>query len=257
MGGSKESLAAVYVEERFVQTEGFHQRRERSKDAANLSADGRVVSHANRKKDSVRTKSARRSGRHGAVNAERPRFVGRGTNDAAIADAADDDRFAAQLEMIALLDGRIEGVHVYVKDCQRCGHVGRNRAVGETNAPAAATDGWPKARRLYWTQDILPKTCLRKPPVSWRATPASSDRDMCWGTLVTVNGVFTLEIWKNVNGVWTKFPSKSVNRGSGTQIARSHVDGRRAILERNDDGYLSVIGERRDAKSFWFGRGQL
>ena len=54
--------------------------------------------------------------RHGAVNAERPRLVGSSADDAAARDAADDDRPATQLGLVALLYGRIEGVHVHVQD---------------------------------------------------------------------------------------------------------------------------------------------
>lgn len=40
----------------------------------------------------------------------------RGADDAALAGPADDDRFSAQLRLIALFDGRVECVHVDMND---------------------------------------------------------------------------------------------------------------------------------------------
>ena len=55
---------------------------------------------------------------HRRADAEDPRLVGRGADDAAIVGpaAADDDRLAAQLGPVALLDGREERVEIDVED---------------------------------------------------------------------------------------------------------------------------------------------
>ena len=68
--------------------------------------------------------------RHRREHAERARLVARGGHDAAaIRLAADGERSAAQRRIVALLDRRVERVHVDVKDpahrgCQYadCGH---------------------------------------------------------------------------------------------------------------------------------------
>ena len=55
--------------------------------------------------------------RHRRAHAERPRLVAGGGDDAArCGRAADGDRLAAQLRVVALLDGRVERVHVDVED---------------------------------------------------------------------------------------------------------------------------------------------
>ena len=55
--------------------------------------------------------------RHRRAHAERARLVARRRDDAALVGvAADGDRLAAQRRVVALLDGRVEGVHVDVED---------------------------------------------------------------------------------------------------------------------------------------------
>src|SRR6202022_1075519 len=52
--------------------------------------------------------------RHCGAHAEFPRFVACGGDNAALARSADGNRFAAQVRIVALLDGRIERIHVYM-----------------------------------------------------------------------------------------------------------------------------------------------
>ena len=50
------------------------------------------------------------------MHAELAHFIARRRDDAAVAAATDDDGLAAQLGSVALLDGRVERVHVHVQD---------------------------------------------------------------------------------------------------------------------------------------------
>ena len=50
------------------------------------------------------------------MDAEFPRFVGRGTDHATTVDAAYDYGLAAQFGMVALLDRRVESVHIHMED---------------------------------------------------------------------------------------------------------------------------------------------
>ncbi len=57
------------------------------------------------------------------MNAEVAGFVRGGANYASTAEPADDDRPPAELGAVALLDGRVKGVHIDVQDGQCCvGH---------------------------------------------------------------------------------------------------------------------------------------
>ena len=65
----------------------------------------------------VRAQPHRARHRDGRLHAELPRLVARRRDDAAtFGAAADGDRLAAQLGAVALFDGRVERVHVDVKD---------------------------------------------------------------------------------------------------------------------------------------------
>ena len=46
------------------------------------------------------------------MHAETPGFIRRGANDRAIAQPSDDNGLAAQLRVVALFHGSVEGVHV-------------------------------------------------------------------------------------------------------------------------------------------------
>src|SRR6201999_491553 len=48
-------------------------------------------------------------------------FVARGRNDAALAGSADGNRLAAEIRIVPLLDGRVEGIHVDVDDLALAG----------------------------------------------------------------------------------------------------------------------------------------
>ena len=78
----------------------------------------RVLAAVDGQEDALRAERAGRSQRHRRADAEGARLVGRRADHAAIGRAAtaDDDRPAAQLRAIALLDGGEEGVEIDVQD---------------------------------------------------------------------------------------------------------------------------------------------
>ena len=53
---------------------------------------------------------------HRRTNAEGSSFIGGSTNDRTVSAPSDDYGPAAKLRIVALLDGRVEGVHVHVND---------------------------------------------------------------------------------------------------------------------------------------------
>jgi len=77
---------------------------------------GGVIADSRREEDALRAKPMGGDGRHGTVDAELASFVGCGADDTTALDTADDQGLAAQAGLIALLDGRIESVHVHVHD---------------------------------------------------------------------------------------------------------------------------------------------
>jgi hypothetical protein len=50
------------------------------------------------------------------ADAELPRFIACGRHDATFAGASDGDRFAAQIRVVALFDGRVKRIHVDMND---------------------------------------------------------------------------------------------------------------------------------------------
>jgi len=74
------------------------------------------VFHAHRHDHRLGAEPACSDHRHGAVDAERPGLVGSGADDAPPFGASDDNGLATQFGVVALLNGRIEGVHVDVQD---------------------------------------------------------------------------------------------------------------------------------------------
>jgi hypothetical protein len=61
------------------------------------------------------------AGRHGRPHAEDTGFVTRRGDDASLGTVADGDRTSAQTGIIALLDRRVEGVHVDMNDLSNRG----------------------------------------------------------------------------------------------------------------------------------------
>ena len=100
-----------------------------------------VARHVGPHEDRRRAAPVGLGGAHRRADAEAPRLVARGRDDAAAARiAADDDRLAPQLRPVELLDGGEEGVEVEVRD-----HAWRVRT-GET---PAATASLPREHRAH------------------------------------------------------------------------------------------------------------
>ena len=93
-------------------------------DVEDLVAGSRVGPWRGRTTIAVGREAQRARHRHGAADAERPHLVRGREHDAAAGVAADDDGLAPQRRVVALLDGRVERVHVEVDD-----RPGRRRAI--------------------------------------------------------------------------------------------------------------------------------
>src|SRR2546425_4003316 len=117
---AEERLGSAEVNERLVDRYGFYERRKVDEDAHDLNRNALVFPQVHRQKGGVRAEPRRAADRHRRADAEPPRFIGSRGDDAAAGRAgAHDDREAAQLRTIALLDRRIERVHVHVRDRPR------------------------------------------------------------------------------------------------------------------------------------------
>ena len=86
-----------------------------------MTASWLVDFEARLHEDEVRTLPLRRHRRHRRSHAELPRFVARRRYDAALAGSTDGDRLAAEVRIVPLLDGCIEGIHVDVDDLPLAG----------------------------------------------------------------------------------------------------------------------------------------
>ena len=140
----EERLRGGHVQERLVERERLDERRVAFEDGEHLLAGLGVGREARRHHDRLGRQPQRPRHRHGAPDAEGAHLVARGQHHAALRVAADDDRPAAQLGPVALLDGRVEGVHVHVEDGAHAALAPRRHAtppdpptVGAVRCPAA------------------------------------------------------------------------------------------------------------------------
>ena len=120
-GGDGRDLEVVEVrggevDERLVQRQRLHERRGRPQHGHHLLAGRAVGVEAAAQERRVRAPRPRLAGRHGRADAVLPGFVRRRGDHAAPADAAHDDRLAAQGRLVALLDRGEERVEVEVED---------------------------------------------------------------------------------------------------------------------------------------------
>src|SRR3989442_6491418 len=117
---AEERLGPAEINEGLVDRYGFYQRRKVDEDAHDLNRNALVFPHVHRQEGGVRAEPRRAADRHRRADAEPARLIGSRGDDAAAGRAgAHDDREAAQLRAIALLDRRIERVHVHVRDRPR------------------------------------------------------------------------------------------------------------------------------------------
>ena len=108
------------VEIGLVEAQRLDQRRIVGEDRADLLRDGAIDLEARLDEDQVGAAPLGGDRGHGRAHAEVARLVARRRDDAAMA-AADRERLAAQSRIVALLHGRIEGVHVDMDDLADAG----------------------------------------------------------------------------------------------------------------------------------------
>src|ERR1700685_3092304 len=114
--GRQASLVLGYVEIRLVQRQWFHQIGVPLEDLAHAVRDSSISYEIRREKDSIGAQAFRTNRRHGRPHTKASRFIRSGTDHRTGTPPGDNDRLAAQLRIIPLFDGSIEGVHVDVND---------------------------------------------------------------------------------------------------------------------------------------------
>jgi hypothetical protein len=103
---------ATDIEERFVDRHAFHERSGVMEDLENLAAGRDISIEVRPDDDGVGAEPHRLASAHGGAHAVGLRLVAGGQHD----PTTDDDRFAAQARVIALLDRREERVEVGMQD---------------------------------------------------------------------------------------------------------------------------------------------
>ena len=99
-----------------VERERFDDRRVLGEDLPDLLRDRLVDLESRLHEDEIRAPPLGRHRRRGGSHPKLAGFVACRCHHSAFARSADGDRLAAKLRIIALLDGRIEGIHVDVDD---------------------------------------------------------------------------------------------------------------------------------------------
>src|SRR5258708_10424963 len=105
-----------HVEVGLVQRQRLDDRGVLGEDLAYLLGDRLVHLETRLHEDQVWALPLRGNRWHGRPDTELARFVARRRHDAALPGSADGDWLAAEIRIIPLLDGRVEGVHVDVDD---------------------------------------------------------------------------------------------------------------------------------------------
>ena len=81
-----------------------------------VCGDFAVEFHVWRREDCLGATFVGRSGGHGGMDSEAPRFVGAGRDDTAfVRSGADDQRLAPPLGVVEKFDGCEEGIHIHMK----------------------------------------------------------------------------------------------------------------------------------------------
>ena len=114
--GGQAAFVFGHIEVGFVEGERLDEIGVAAEDVAGLARDGAVADEVRRHEDGVRAKALGAQGGHGGADAEAARFIRGGADDGAVAAPRDDDRLAAQLRIVALLDRGVKSVHVDVDD---------------------------------------------------------------------------------------------------------------------------------------------
>src|SRR5205823_9313300 len=122
-----------HVQVRLVERERLYQRRDLPEDLEDLPRDLAVLAEIRPDDDELGAETDRARHRQRRPHAERARLVARGRDDAAaLRTAADRDRSPAERRIVALLDRRVERVHVDVEDLAEAGHRVPQRVPGES-----------------------------------------------------------------------------------------------------------------------------
>ncbi len=108
-------LGAGEIEEGLVDRQRLDQRREIEHQGAHLAADADVFRHVGRHDGGVRAQPAGLEHRHRRFHPEGAGDIAGGRHHAA-PPAADDHRLVVQGGIVALLDRRIEGVAIHMRD---------------------------------------------------------------------------------------------------------------------------------------------
>ncbi len=109
-------VGGLEVDERLVEGQRLDQRADLAQQRHHRAAGVAVGVEPAGEEGGVRAAAPRLGGGHRRVHPEGAGLVGRGRDHAAAADAADDDRLAAQRGLVALLHGGEEGVEIHVQD---------------------------------------------------------------------------------------------------------------------------------------------
>jgi len=135
----RQEIEALRAETNFL----IDERGEIGEEAHDLARHGRVLVHVHAQVDAFGTETKGPADGHGGVDAEAARLVGSGRHHAAPARIrAHDDGAAADLRTVALLDGRVERVHVHVDD----GPEGGRGAHGRTTRRGRRDRCWGRRR---------------------------------------------------------------------------------------------------------------
>ncbi|CDE47760.1 unknown [Sutterella sp. CAG:351] len=112
----KRNRALRDIQKRFIDRNRLHQRRVAAENSLDCARHFLIALHIRVDEDEIRAQRLRAVGRHSGVNAVTPGFITRGRNHAPPFSSADRYRTAPELRVVALLDRRIERVHVDVEN---------------------------------------------------------------------------------------------------------------------------------------------
>ncbi len=116
LGVTQRGRAGRHVEKGFVEGQALHQRSELVEHLEDLLRHRRIVADARRHAHRVWAAAQCFANRHRRVNSVGANLVARGGYYSTRAGSPDDHGTASQRRVVALLHGRVEGVHIHVKD---------------------------------------------------------------------------------------------------------------------------------------------
>ena len=176
---------AGHIEERLVDRDRLDLRRVAAEDRHHVTAGRLVTPAVDRQEHRVRTAPVRLAQRHRRVDPEDARLVARGRDHAAgvLAPATpDDDRPAAELRPVALLDGGEEGIEIDVQDRSR-GHRRYHRPAVEPPA------------RIGGAEPVTPDAAEPSPPALDAGRLAGRHRSWLNLAILAAIGAGALVAW--------------------------------------------------------------